>query len=245
MSDLSEHNALKVYEGNLYQFMIEHSPALFCVFELSFKKHITFSFLSPNCQKVLGIASETLLEEPDTFTGKLYLDDEQILISQTLASAKHGTDLNWEGRIWISEWQDYKWINLRAKPIITDNDKLQWYGVIINITESALQKEELLTSKKSLAKFSLQLHTAKDEERKRISREVHDDIGGNLSAIKLGLNSLLGKIANEDTILTEKVSYILSVVDRTFESVHKIASDLRPNLLELGLVAAIFGRLKI
>ena len=238
MSYSEETKLTQLFEENHYKYILEKLPALTCVIELDATKQIVFKYLSPNCIHVLGIDAFDLLEEPKKFAAKIYADDEVFLMKQIKASVKTGKPINWEGRVWVDDWQEYKWINLRASPNFTPEKLFQWYGIIINFTESVLQKEELVSSKKSLIKFSLQLHNAKDEERKRISREVHDDIGGNLSAIKLGLNRLLVRLNPKEVKLVEKIEYILSIVNQTFESVHKIASDLRPNLLELGLVAA-------
>jgi hypothetical protein len=68
---------------------------------------------------------------------------------------------------------------------------------------------------------------------------VHDDIGGNLTAIKIDLLWLGNRLDRQRTELIEKVRAIESSVDRTMEITSRIAHDLRPPLLELGLLAAI------
>ena len=83
-----------------------------------------------------------------------------------------------------------------------------------------------------------QVERAKEEERTRIAREIHDELGGNLIAIKMAL-AMLTKNLSEQPTLTEQATYIDSLVDRTIEATHRLASNLRPSVLDFGLLAAI------
>jgi two-component system sensor histidine kinase UhpB len=79
----------------------------------------------------------------------------------------------------------------------------------------------------------------KEKERAHIAREIHDDLGGNLTAIKMALALLTRRMPQDDPSLKEKADYVELLVDRTIETVHRIAGDLRPGILDFGLVAAI------
>jgi len=92
---------------------------------------------------------------------------------------------------------------------------------------------------KQLTELSAHLTKSVEQERHKISREIHDDLGGNLTAIKMGIASLAGQIDRKEPALIEKTQYLEFIVDRTFEMVHRISSDLRPNILGLGIVNAI------
>jgi PAS domain S-box-containing protein len=87
--------------------------------------------------------------------------------------------------------------------------------------------------------WSAHMETVKEKERTRIAREIHDDLGGNLTGIKMALASLVHRLPGEDRALIEKAGYVDSLVDRTLEAVHRIAGDLCPAILDLGLGAAI------
>ncbi|NEX59648.1 sensor histidine kinase [Noviherbaspirillum galbum] len=80
---------------------------------------------------------------------------------------------------------------------------------------------------------------AREQERKRIAREIHDEVGGNLTAIKMALALLTKRLPGEDVALTQRADYINSLVDRTIEAIHRISSDLRPAVLDFGIVSAI------
>jgi two-component system, NarL family, sensor histidine kinase UhpB len=119
------------------------------------------------------------------------------------------------------------------------NGMVQWSGIMTNITQSKLEKVELEDSRERLAALSDHLNTIKEQERGRISREIHDDLGGNLTVIKMGLTSLLKSLPAEQTMLIEKIQDLKVIVDKTFDTAHRISGDLRPNILELGIVAAL------
>jgi two-component system sensor histidine kinase UhpB len=76
-------------------------------------------------------------------------------------------------------------------------------------------------------------------ERSRIARDLHDDLGGNLIAIKMALAQLMTRLPADAPLLAEKAGYIDALVERTIDSVHRIAEGLRPSVLDLGIVAAL------
>jgi len=162
-----------------------------------------------------------------------------IFLDMAKKSAKKMHVFNWEGQIWVEEWQDIKWVNLRCSPRKMDNGVVQWQGFMTNITQSKIEKFEIAQSRKRLAELSAHMNYVKEEERKNISREIHDDIGGNLTAIKIGIASIAKGLGSNQVELKDKMRRLEAIVNATFESVHRIASDLRPNILELGIVEAL------
>jgi signal transduction histidine kinase len=145
---------------------------------------------------------------------------------------------NWEGRIWIEEWKDIKWVNLRAMPSLQEGG-VQWDGIMTNITQSKLEEAEIKRSREQLAELSAHIQNVKEQERERIAREIHDDLGGTLTAIKMALALLARRLPADDKFLMEKAAYVDSLIDRSIEAVHRISGDLRPSVLDFGLVAAI------
>lgn len=76
-------------------------------------------------------------------------------------------------------------------------------------------------------------------ERSRIARDLHDDLGGNLIAIKMAMAQLMARLPADAPLLAEKAGYIDALIDRTIDSVHRISEGLRPSVLDLGIVAAL------
>jgi signal transduction histidine kinase len=75
-------------------------------------------------------------------------------------------------------------------------------------------------------------------ERKRIALDLHDDVGGNLSALKMLLSHVWKKLP-DTPYLTEQYLYLDQLVDTCIESIHKISSNLLPDVLEGGLPSAL------
>jgi len=91
-----------------------------------------------------------------------------------------------------------------------------------------------------LRSLTRRLEDAKEEERRRIARELHDEMGQALSAVKINLKAL-GRLS-EDTTTSERIGDALSLVDGIIGHVRTLSLDLRPPLLdELGLVVALRG----
>jgi two-component system, NarL family, sensor histidine kinase UhpB len=110
--------------------------------------------------------------------------------------------------------------------------------VVSDVTQRRREAAELRHSRESLRRLSTSVVEAREEERRRIARELHDELGQRLTALKMDLSSLqqLGGRASRH----ERVEGMLAMLDDTLASVRRISSDLRPMMLDdLGLNAAI------
>jgi signal transduction histidine kinase len=79
----------------------------------------------------------------------------------------------------------------------------------------------------------------KEEERKRIAREIHDDLGQNLLALRIEADILATRTEKSHPRLHARARATLHQIDNTIRSVRHIINDLRPNVLDLGLSAAV------
>ncbi len=113
--------------------------------------------------------------------------------------------------------------------------------VVTDITDRKRAEEKLRRSREQLRSFSRRLQSLLEEERTRISREIHDELGQSLTALKLDLSLIRRKILSEGLAeLSGNVHEVELAVSRIIRTVRKIATDLRPGILdELGVVAAI------
>lgn len=101
-------------------------------------------------------------------------------------------------------------------------------------------EEELLYSREQLRNLSIYLQSAREEERTNIAREIHDELGQMLTAMKMDLSWLKNKCRCQSSELLDKTSSLLTLVDSTLGTVKRISSELRPTVLDhLGLAAAI------
>ncbi|RLK45653.1 PAS domain-containing sensor histidine kinase [Cupriavidus plantarum] len=120
-----------------------------------------------------------------------------------------------------------------------------------DITERVQAEAALRRSREELQALSDSILSGREEEKRRVARELHDELGQQLSALKMDLVMLEGDLRDArlpDRILAQ-VTAMHGVIDTTVNAVRRIASDLRPALLdELGLAAGLdwlakdFGR---
>lgn len=108
------------------------------------------------------------------------------------------------------------------------------------ITERRMIEEQLLESKENLRALAGRLQSVVEEERTRISREIHDELGQALTGLKMDLTWLASRLSKNQKVLHNKCKSIFKLIDSTIQSVRRIASGLRPEILdEVGLSAAI------
>jgi signal transduction histidine kinase len=92
----------------------------------------------------------------------------------------------------------------------------------------------------ALRGLTVRLESLREDERTRIAREVHDELGGAMTAIKMDLSRLARRAAVSGSDVPEALAGTISLIDDTIQTVRRIATDLRPALLDdFGLVAAI------
>jgi PAS domain S-box-containing protein len=107
------------------------------------------------------------------------------------------------------------------------------------IAERKRAERALEQTKHTLRQLAAHQDRIKEEERKRIAREIHDDLGQNLLALRIDVSMLHARTSSAHPKLHKKVSDALGQIDLTMKSVRSIINNLRPDVLDLGLPAAI------
>ena len=101
-------------------------------------------------------------------------------------------------------------------------------------------EEQLRESHEQLRALSVYLQSVREEERTRIAREVHDGLGQALTGCKLDLSWIASRLPKEQKELVEKTRALSGHIDSTIQMVRRIATELRPGILDhLGLAAAL------
>ena len=113
-------------------------------------------------------------------------------------------------------------------------------GIARDITERRLAEEALRKSERELRFLSSQLLVAQEKERRRLSIELHDELGQALMVLKLKLRSIREGLQPEQTGLQAACDGLLGYINDVSENVRRLSRDLSPSILEdLGLSAAI------
>lgn len=222
-----------------FQAIVSNTPGMACQFRMDAEGDIQFDYLSEHSVELLGFSPEELKLNPKLFYDMMNPRDRTLLKMRLKLSRVELSTVNWDGRVWIDSWQDTKWINMRSTTRKLANGDIQWDGFVTNITQSMDEKFEIEESRRRLSELTAHMNHIKEDERHKIACEIHDDLGGNLTAIKIGLSSVMQAIANNEKVNMAKLKHLEKIVDGTFESIHRISSDLRPNIIELGIIAAL------
>ncbi len=153
-----------------------------------------------------------------------HAEEESGLIFEAMQQRKDGTTFHVE-------------ISLRLLEL--EGEKL-FQEIIRDITERKQSEEVLKQSEKNMRYLASQLLSAQEDERKRLSRELHDELGHALLALKLQVESVGEQLLPQQVTLKRDARNILEFINATLEEVRRLYLDLSPGDLEdLGLTTAL------
>ncbi len=109
-----------------------------------------------------------------------------------------------------------------------------------DITDRKKAEERLNQSYEEIRKLTTHLVNIREEERIAVAHELHDELGQQLTALKMNISWLSKKLTETDETTDNKVKEILSLIDDAVKTIRRISSELRPGILDdLGLIAAM------
>jgi PAS domain S-box-containing protein len=106
--------------------------------------------------------------------------------------------------------------------------------------ENARLYEAERSAHEQLRHLASHLRDAREQERKRVAREIHDELGQSLTALKFDISRLARQLPEGEPVLRERVAAMAALIDGSIHTVQRVSTELRPGLLDdLGLAAAI------
>jgi len=134
------------------------------------------------------------------------------------------------------------WIQDRGQMIFNTKGGVEFFsGVFFDASEAQRAKMALQESERRLRYLSSELLTAQEHERKRLSMELHDELGQSLTVMKLRIRAIeKGLRPDEQSDLKQECLELLEYLDQVIDNVRRLSRDLSPSILEdLGLLAAL------
>lgn len=213
------------------------SPGVVCAYRLRTDGSACFPYGGERFAELCGIPPGHLAEDATAFYALVHPDDFGRLMETVAESARTMEP-------WHHEWRvrhpvrGERWIEGHSMPLREPDGSTLWHGVVSDITERKHTEEALAASRASLEALTRRLLEVQESERRLIARELHDEVGGALTAVKLNLQALRrAQTAEEgEAILVDG----LALVDGAIQSVRALSLDLRPAVLDdLGLIPAL------
>ena len=196
--------------------------------------------------KLFGYRPEDISTRVDWWKERLHPEDK----ARVLSTIRHAADSG--GRTWGGIYrfrrEDGNYAVVMDRGYIVRDAAgmpVRMVGGITDITERRRAEEALESSRRQLRALSARLQSTREEERTNVAREIHDELGQVLTAIKINLDWLerdIGERVNDASAnpQLERVVESAEMTEIAIASVQRIATDLRPGLLDnLGLAAAL------
>ena len=143
--------------------------------------------------------------------------------------------------VWEWTWNDRTFEN-RMEPLRDGEGHI--VGVVnlgIDVTEKRLADAALHASREELRRLSAAMNQLQENQRRRIAREIHDDLGQRLTALRLDVGLLGAELRDGLTAAAEqRTGAMLELIDETLTTARRLAMELRPAILDdFGFAAAI------
>ena len=201
-------------------------------------------YVNSRVKDILGYSPEEIKKMKSAFfRALLHPEDTPIVESLTerFLNARDGDIIESEYRLKNSKGE-WRWFYSRDIIFKRTSDGLLKLilGISQDVTARKEVEKELKSSREQLRVLLAHLQSVRENERTRISREIHDELGQALTALKIDLSWLIKRLAKDQKPLLEKAKLMSTLVDMNIQTVKRIAAELRPGLLDdLGLTAAL------
>jgi PAS domain S-box-containing protein len=202
-----------------------------------YDRHCHRTYVNPEFVRVTGVEAEKLLGAPtevmgatDEVTQRVQATLKEIMESG--AAAKF--EVNWTRHGEPQCWYAHAVPEYNAEGVVQSVLTI-WR----DITERKEAEQRLRQSYELLRELTSRRETAREEERKRIAREMHDELGQHLTALRMGVSTLRLRFGRDNPDLGEHVQKILLLSDKTMQVLRDVVTSLRPAVLDAGIAAAL------
>lgn len=199
---------------------------------------IDFAYISEGSESLVGYSPATLAHRDKGLRSLVHPDDKASYHQTQDHALDTDSDWSWQGRI-LTRQGEQRWAEIKAITRQLEDGAYVWDGIVWDISESKRIELELASSREQLRELSAHLESVREEEKARIAREVHDELGQMLTVLKLETSMCELAYAQLDPGLNERLGSMKRLIAQLFQLVRDVATALRPPILDAGIASAI------
>lgn len=194
-------------------------------------------YVSEGAQRLFQVLPAALVAKPEALLELLDPDARADFRRQLARASRMRRDLHWECRSDPHRNLAAQWLEFAVSSRPLDGEALL-DGIVTDITPNKQAEFEIRESQMRLRELASHVARVREEERETIARELHDEIGSSLTALKFDLAWVRAQTRDSESVGV-RLAKIDKLVDTAIGANQRIVRDLRPGALEFGLVASL------
>ncbi|MCF8167311.1 MAG: PAS domain S-box protein, partial [Rhodoferax sp.] len=207
----------------------------------------TFPYVSEAISEIYRISAQEVGTDARRLFALIHPEDRHGVLDSIDRSARELSLWSYEYRVKFADGVE-RWLLGNAMPQGDEDGSVTWHGFVTDITERKRMEEELAAhraevllgvSRQRLRELVVQNEKLREDDRKNLAREVHDELGQVMAGIRMSLLLMEMRYCSLDPGLSQLVGSMKSLLDRGIKGVRDVVTHLRPVALDLGLVSAI------
>lgn len=223
-----------------FRTLVEQIPAITYISTYGLNiRDIQAIYESPQIESSFGFAVEEWYARPNLWVEQLYPEDKARVLAAFGRTYDELMPFSEDYRL-VTKDGGALWVHDETRVVRDESGAPKWIqGVMLNITERKRGEQTLRESERRYQALARKLVTAQEEERRRVARELHDELGQHVTALQLGLKSLENALSDHASArdCLDKMEAITEKID---QEIDQLALELRPAALDdLGLYTVL------
>lgn len=233
--DLSEHKRMEeeiTYRENKFRTLAENSPNIIIRYDCSLR----CVYINPSYIKVNGITHLETRNEIST-QWQSALEEYNYILQEVITTGEDA-----EFVLKFSRENNGRFSSYAINVVAERKPEGQVLGVLViahDITNIKDIEDRLTQSHKQLRGLAARLVTIKEEKKKNIAREMHDELGQYLTALRMGIGVLKMHFKENNPVVLNQVNDLKSLVDHIIIVVRGVVERMRPAALDMGIIAGL------
>jgi len=199
---------------------------------------LALAYVNEGTRRVFGLTAEEVAAAPERLFDLVAPDPWEDLGKVLLARAGPAPHVSWVRHVSPHARGRAEWIEFHARARTAASGVVVWDCVVYDITPQKRAEADLVRSQEELRDLAQHLTAVREQEREAIARDIHDDVGSTLNAIKFELAWVRSQ-CGEDARVTAKLAQVDQLLLSAIHTSQRIMHDLRPGILDEGIVPSL------